>query len=156
MIRMLALALPMVALAACSDEEGPRAATHGGAPQSAQDEGARRVLAALGEPYAQADLEAGRQHFRRCATCHTLGEGGRDGVGPNLHGLFGRQAGEHGGFAYSPALREADFAWSPDELDAWLNDPRGYLPGNRMSFAGLREAQDRRDLIGYLAVETAR
>lgn len=156
MIRMLAAALHLFVLAACSDQDEPRAATHSGAPESAQDKHARTVLASLGEPYMQADLEAGRQHFRRCATCHTLGEGGRDGVGPNLHGLFEREAGTHADFPYSPALQEADFTWSPEELDGWLSDPRGYLPGNRMSFAGLREEDDRRDLIGYLAVETAR
>lgn len=156
MIRILAAALPLFLLAACSDPDEPRAATHGGAPEAEQDVHARTILASLDPHYADADLEAGRQHFRRCATCHTLGDGGRDGVGPNLHGLFGREVGTHGNFPYSPALQEADFTWSPEELDSWLSDPRGYLPGNRMSFAGLREEEDRRDLIGYLAVETAR
>ncbi|MEE2567729.1 c-type cytochrome [Hyphobacterium marinum] len=119
---------------------------------AAQDMATR--LAALPAPYSEADLANGARQFRRCTSCHTIGEGGPHRVGPNLHGLFRRTAGEAEGFNYSPALREAGFDWTPDHLDAWLADPRGYIPGNRMSFVGLRDADDRRDVIAYLLLET--
>ena len=75
-------------------------------------------------------------------------------TGPNLWGVFGRQAGSVEGYNYSPALREADFTWTAQQLDQWLNDPRGFLPGNKMSFAGVRDETDRRDLIAWLKLET--
>lgn len=111
-------------------------------------------LAALPAPYSEADLANGARQFRRCTSCHTIGEGGPHRVGPNLHNLFQRTAGEADGFNYSPALRDAGFDWTPEHLDAWLADPRGYIPGNRMSFVGLRDADDRRDVIAYLLLET--
>lgn len=113
------------------------------------------ALASLPAPYSEADLANGRRQFRRCSSCHTLQEGGPHRVGPNLHGLFSRQVGTVEGFNYSRALVEADFEWSPDHLDAWLSDPRGYIEGNRMSFVGLRDENDRRDIIAYLLIETA-
>jgi cytochrome c len=99
-------------------------------------------------------LEAGRRAFRVCQTCHTLGEDDRHMVGPNLHGLFSRNVGEAEDFRYSNALQEADFAWTPEQLNEWLANPRDFLPGNRMSFAGLRDEETRADVIAYLAVET--
>lgn len=113
------------------------------------------ALAALPAPYSEADLANGRRQFRRCSSCHTIAEGARNLVGPNLHGLFSRHAGEVEGFNYSAAVRDSGIEWSPEHLDSWLSDPRGYIPGNRMSFVGLREANDRRDVIAYLMIETA-
>lgn len=113
------------------------------------------ALAALPAPYSNADLANGRRQFRRCASCHTVEEGGPNRVGPNLHGLFSRGAGEAEGFNYSPALINSEIEWTPEHLDAWLADPRGYIPGNRMSFVGLREEADRRDVIAYLMIEAA-
>lgn len=134
---------------------GPQPQTHGEAPAStASPEEVQAILASLGEPYASANLDNGRRLFRRCASCHTLGDGDRHLVGPNLHGMFGRQVGGAEGFRFSRALEEADFVWTKAELDEWLANPRTYLPGNRMSFAGLRNESDRNDLIAFLAVET--
>lgn len=142
-------------LAACG-EDGPRPVTHGGEAQpGVSEDAAREILIGFGQPYLGADLDNGRRLFRRCATCHTLAEGGRHRVGPNLHGVFGSEAGAREGFPYSPALRSVDFEWTPEELDAWLANPRTYLPGNRMSFAGIRGESDRDDLIAFLAVQTA-
>lgn len=113
------------------------------------------ALAALPAPYSEADLANGRRQFRRCSSCHTIAEDARNLVGPNLHGLFSRSAGEVEGFNYSAAVRDSGIEWSPEHLDSWLQDPRGYIPGNRMSFVGLRDANDRRDVIAYLMIETA-
>lgn len=132
-----------------SDTDDTRAA----AAENGAD--AQAVLAGFGAPYTEADLSNGERLWRRCQSCHTLEEGARHLVGPNLHGLFGRTVGGADGFRYSGALQEADFEWSPEQLDQWLADPRGFLPGNRMSFSGLRSEDDRTDLIAWLAVETA-
>ena len=126
----------------------------GGADPEREDDCAQAILAELGEPYASADLDRGRRLFRQCTSCHTLSEGARNLIGPNLHGMFGRVAGSVENFGYSDALETADFAWTAEELDQWLANPNSYLPGNRMSFAGYRQEDDRRDVIAYLAVAT--
>ena len=71
-------------------------------------------------------------------------------IGPALYGFFGADAGSHEGFEYSPALRSADFVWTPRALDAWLAQPGRFLPGNRMTFAGVSRQADRDALIAYL------
>lgn len=130
-----------------------------GASGSQADEAASgdaaAILASLGGDYANADLTNGARQFRRCQSCHTLNEGGRHTVGPNLHGIMGRAAASAEGFSYSRQLTEAGLTWDVETLDAWIENPRAMVPGNRMSFVGLRDAADRRDVIGYLAVETA-
>lgn len=120
----------------------------------AQDASPSDILAELGEPYVSANVDNGGRIFRRCQACHTVEEGGRNMVGPNLHGVFGREAGHKDDFRYSPAMSESEVVWSAETLDAYLTNPREYMPGNRMSFAGLRAEQDRHDLIAWLAVNT--
>ena len=112
------------------------------------------LLAALPPPYNQADLDNGRRAFARCRSCHTLTEGGPNMTGPNLYGVFGRQAGTRPGFNYSPVLKGAGFAWDAGRLDQWLENPRTFLKGTKMSFAGIPDATDRRDIIAFLKVET--
>ena len=118
------------------------------------DQARAALLAALPVPYSEADPENGRRVFARCRSCHTLPEGGANLTGPNLWGVFGREAGSLEGYNYSPAMAAADFVWTAEQLDAWLNNPRTFLPGNKMSFAGVRDEQDRRDLIAWLKIET--
>lgn len=120
----------------------------------AQDDADTTVLAELGEPYVSASVENGARIFRRCQSCHTVDEGGRNMVGPNLHGVFGADAGAKEGFRYSPAMSESGIVWSAETLDAYLANPRTYIPRNRMSFAGLRDEEDRNDLIAWLAMNT--
>lgn len=112
------------------------------------------LLAALPAPYNQGDLENGRRAFARCRSCHTITEGGPNMTGPNLWGLFGRQAGTHAGFNYSTPLKTAGFVWDAERLDHWLQNPRTFLPGNKMTFPGLPDETDRRDVIAWLKVET--
>ena len=101
-----------------------------------------------------ADYARGKRTFKLCQSCHLTAEGAGNLVGPNLHGLFGREVGSVDGFAFSDALEEANFVWEPVHLDEWLTNPRAFLPGNRMSFAGVRKPEDRLGLIAYLMVET--
>ena len=112
------------------------------------------ALAALPAPYSQADLDNGRRVFARCRSCHTITHGGSNMTGPNLHGVFGRTAGTHPGFNYSKPIREAAFAWDAARVDHWLQNPRTFLPGNKMTFPELPDATDRRDVIAFLQVET--
>jgi len=111
-------------------------------------------FAALPAPYKDADYRRGRRVFNSCGSCHLVEEGAGNRVGPNLSGLFGRQVGAVEDFNYSNAVQEADFIWTPELLDDWLTNPRSFLPGNRMNFAGVRRPEDRTALIAYLMVET--
>lgn len=104
--------------------------------------------------YADADRDHGRQLAFTCRACHTLEPGAAHMIGPNLHGMFGRNAGTREGFDYSEAMRESGFVWTPRALDAWLKEPGAFLPGNRMSFIGVSSKSERRDLIAYLLVAT--
>lgn len=129
----------------------PAAAPAAPAPTDAEK---AAVLASLPAPYNTGDLANGRRQFAKCRSCHTINEGGNNMTGPNLYGLFGRTAGTHPGYNYSEAVKTAGFAWDAQKLDAWLADPRGFLPGNKMTFVGIREEKDRVDLIAYLKTET--
>lgn len=153
-LALAALALTSVALAACSrggeTAQGPAAPA---TPEPTPAEKAAR-LAALPAPYDQGDLDNGRRVFARCRSCHTITENGPNMTGPNLYGIFGRRAGDHPKYNYSPALREAGFDWDAAHLDHWLENPRTFLKGTKMTFAGIPDATDRRDVIAWLKVET--
>ncbi len=105
-------------------------------------------------PVATADLDNGQRQFAACRACHTTVEGGRDMIGPNLHGVFGRAAGAKAGFAYSDALKAAGFTWNTAKMDAWLTNPKALVPGTKMVFLGVRDAKNRADLIAFLQAET--
>ena len=115
-----------------------------------------KTLASLPTPYNEGDLANGRRQFAKCRSCHVIEKGGDNRVGPALHGIFGRTTGTAAGFAYSPALKGAGFVWDGGKLDQWLADPKGFLPGNRMTFIGLKQEKDRRDVIAYIKVESAK
>ena len=112
------------------------------------------AFAALPEPYKSADYNRGRRTFKLCQTCHTLQEGGQNLVGPNLYGMFGRQIGAVEGYSYSRAVQDSEIVWTPELLAEWLESPRNFLPGNRMSFAGVRRPDDRTAVIAYIMSET--
>lgn len=138
-----------------SDEAGSAAPAPAAAARPAPTpEEKLAILATLPAPYAEGDLENGRRVFARCRSCHTLAEGAPNMTGPNLWGVFGRAAASHRGYTYSNALKESGIVWDAAQLDTWLANPRTFLPGNKMSFAGIPDATDRRDVIAWLKVET--
>ncbi len=104
---------------------------------------------AAGNAHAQGDAKHGQKLFEECHACHAL-ERGAQGVGPSLHGVFGRRAGELDDFRYSPALKRSGITWTPKTLDAYIADPQKAVPANRMPYAGMPEARDRADLIMYM------
>jgi cytochrome c2 len=98
---------------------------------------------------ATADAAAGEKTFRKCKACHKIEEG-KNGVGPSLWGVVGRKAGTVEGFKYSDAMKSHDGDWTGANLFAYLADPKAFIPGNKMSFPGLKDAQDRVNVIVYL------
>tara|TARA_R110002124_G_scaffold106443_3_gene258205 strand:- start:1844 stop:2347 length:504 start_codon:yes stop_codon:yes gene_type:complete len=151
---LIPLSILGLALAGCG-QSGSSEAAPAPAPRPEATAAEKLVLlAALPAPYNTADLDNGRRAFARCRSCHTVTEGGPNMTGPNLWGIFGRTAGSHAGYNYSPALKAAGFDWDADRLDHWLQNPRSFLPGNKMTFPGLEDATDRRGVIAWLKVET--
>ena len=106
---------------------------------------------------AEGDVEKGEKVFRKCRACHAVGEGAENKVGPQLNGIVGREIAALEGFGYSDALTELAVekgAWTEEELAAFLEKPRDYAKGTKMSFAGLRKEDERADVIAYLATFT--
>ena len=102
--------------------------------------------------FAAEDAQRGAKAYQACIACHSL-DPGRHFTGPSLANLFGRKAGTAPGFQrYSDALKGSGIEWNEKTLDAWLRDPAGLIPGNVMTFAGLKDEKVRRDLISYLKV----
>lgn len=97
-----------------------------------------------------ASAARGEAQFKKCAACHTITPGGANGIGPNVHGIFGKPHGHLPTFQYSDALKSVPGAWDWDSLSKWLKSPKAYAPGTKMSFAGISKPQDRADLLAYL------
>jgi len=105
----------------------------------------------IGPLLASANPQAGQAlAVKLCAACHSFNEGGKNGVGPNLHGIIGAPHGHAEGFNYSAALKGKAGPWTPEEMNAWLLKPATYAPGTRMAFAGISAAPQRADVIAYL------
>jgi cytochrome c len=100
---------------------------------------------------ANADLTKGEAVFKKCTSCHTVNQGGANGIGPNLYGVVGEKiAGDRGGFPFSEALKSHGGAWDWKNLSDWLHNPKAFAPGTKMTFAGLSSAEDRANLIAWL------
>jgi cytochrome c len=101
-----------------------------------------------------ADIAAGKEVETRCQQCHDSSKGGPNKIGPNLWGLVGRPRAEHPGFDYSSAMAANHDPWTFDKLFRYLKAPQAEVPGTKMSFAGLRSAQDRLNLLAYLRTQS--
>ncbi len=104
--------------------------------------------ALLAAPFAASAQEAAPAAFNQCKACHVIG---KNGVGPNLAGVFGRKAGTVDGFKYSDAMKAAP-AWDEAALTKYLTDPKGTVPGNKMVFAGIKKPEDLAAVVAYLKV----
>ena len=108
------------------------------------------VLALQGVSHAQqGDAKRGQKVFENCRACHAA-DGAANEVGPGLRGIFGRKAGEHEDFRYSPAMKRSGITWTPQTMDAFIADPQKLVPANRMPYDGIPNARDRADLIAWM------
>ena len=107
------------------------------------------LMAATSAARADGDAARGEQRFADCIACHST-ERNVNNVGPSLHGVFERKAGELPDFRYSPAIRRSGISWTPQTLDAFIADPQKVVEGNRMPFSGMPDARERADLIAYM------
>jgi cytochrome c len=96
-----------------------------------------------------ADVEAGKQTFKKCALCHT-NEPGKNKVGPSLFGIVGRKSASLTNYNYSDAMKNFNHVWDPKTLDTYLTDPRAVVPGTKMIFPGIKDNTERKNLIAYL------
>ncbi len=109
------------------------------------------ALVAAGPALAAGNAQTGAALFNRCAICHSNSKGAPNRMGPNLFRVVGRKAGTYPGFSYSIAMKHSGMVWTPAKLDAYLASPAQVVPGNNMPFAGIALAQQRADLVAYLA-----
>jgi len=111
------------------------------------------AAAAAGDAPAAQNPLRGKILFLRCASCHDVTATPSAKIGPNLHGILGRQVASLEGYKYSPALKSQNFVWDTARLDAWMANPNAVAPGTAMAFAGIPEAADRQAIIGYLETQ---
>ena len=97
-----------------------------------------------------ADTAAGQAIFARCRICHNVQAGAPNTVGPNLHGVFGRKAGSLPNFLYSAAMKDSGITWDDDTLRKYLDNPKDFIPGNKMAFPGIKDENDIANLLAYL------
>ncbi|MEM8694714.1 MAG: cytochrome c family protein [Pseudomonadota bacterium] len=153
-------AMGLVATAACSGgSEGPPSAESDDTAAEAPAEDTETADAPTadstdtidGTVYADftGDATAGEAVFAQCRTCHVT-DAGVNRTGPSLHNIVGREAGQVEGFNYTDANANSGIVWTPEKLFQYLENPARIIPGTRMAFAGLPEAQDRADLIAFL------
>lgn len=106
-----------------------------------------------GNALADGDAAKGEKVFAKCKACHMVGPDAKNRVGPTLNGIVGRTAGTAEGFKYSDAVMAKNaegFVWTEENIDAYLADPKGFMPGNKMTFPGLKKEDDRENVIAYL------
>ena len=153
---LLALGLAAAACHRSGEASAPEAPSPGALPPHPPPSAeALRLRDQLPPAYRRADLENGKLHLNLCRACHSFAQGAPNLTGPNLYGVFGRKVASKADYSYSAALSAKAWTWDADHLDGWLKSPRTYVPGTKMSFYGVPDDQDRRDLIAYLKVATS-
>jgi cytochrome c len=115
-----------------------------------EGEGGAEAEAPIETFLASADAARGEGVFRKCAACHTINQGGANGLGPNLWANMGAPVAHVAGYSYSDALKSKGGNWTWQTMSEWLRSPRTFAPGTKMTFAGLSDPQDRADLMVYL------
>ncbi len=109
------------------------------------------VAAALAAAPSQAqDVAAGERSWNKCRACHQIGEAAKNGVGPHLNGLFGRQTGAVEGYSYSAANKAANLNWDEATFAEYIKDPRAKIPGTKMVFPGIKNEKEVADLTAFL------
>jgi cytochrome c len=99
---------------------------------------------------ASATVDKGANAAKKCAACHTFGKGEPNRVGPNLYGVVGRPKGTEGGFDYSAAMKGKGGNWTVEDLNTYLTNPKAFVPGTKMTFAGVPRGSERADVIAFL------
>ena len=128
-----------------------RPETMGFAIEGVEEEGGAAKEMSFAEALSLVSVEDGERVFAKCSACHSIEAGGANGVGPNLHGIMGAAIGKHApGYSYSPAVAGHGGNWGWDEMDAWLANPKGYIDGTKMGFAGLSKIEDRAAVSLYM------
>lgn len=133
-------------------EEQSYVIAEGGAPEATGGEEAGPAFEPVAPLMASADAAAGEAVFKKCQSCHTLEQGGANKVGPNLYGIIGRPIASHEGFSYSSALQEYGQGkdWTYEDLNGFFWKPKTYVKGTAMGFVGLKDVEDRANVIAYL------
>jgi len=130
---------------------GEHSADAGEGPATEIPEPEANIMALI----VDANISAGERSFRKCQACHTGNEGGDNRVGPNLYGVVGADIATHPGYSYSGTLTGLEGNWTYEKLNEFLASPMDYAPGTKMTFAGLKKADERANVIAYLRLQSA-
>jgi cytochrome c len=109
------------------------------------------VLAAMAQQAQAQDAAAGETSFKKCLPCHSIGEGAKNKVGPELNGIDGRHSGSAEGYSYSDANKDSGITWNKDQFLEYIKDPRAKIAGTKMIFPGIKNEKEAGDLWAYLA-----